>query len=272
MDELAIYKNIKDKNLKDRNIFIGEGRYVVERMVNSHCSILSIVCIPDNKQYFTKLVQDTCPVIAKSKEELSHLTGFKFHRGVLAAAQRPQRRDLAAFLTTLQVRSLQAKTLHTRTLPESTLLIALPSLAEAENIGSIIRSAVAFSFQGILMGPGCIDPFSRKAIRCSMGTLFEIPLISFPDHSSALSTLQHHGFSIIGATLSATGEVKELENFSFPRKSVIVFGHESEGLIHPWDKKCDFYVRIRISSHLDSLNVGVAAGIFLHAINASILD
>ena len=247
MTDLELYKNIKDKNLQKENIFIGEGRYVVERMIAVGCEIFSVLCTPGNAGYFKKLANNKFPVIEKTKEELTRITGFKFHRGVLAAAQRPLIPDLKTFLTNS---------------PNITTLVILPSLSEAENIGGIIRSATAFSLDGVLMGPECIDPFSRKAIRCSMGSVFAVPLAIYTRHKTAITILRESGFHIIGTTPSVSG--KPLNNFHFPKKTALVFGQESEGLIPPWDSSCDTYLQIRISDKLDSLNVGVAAGIFFY--------
>jgi tRNA G18 (ribose-2'-O)-methylase SpoU len=247
---LEVYRNLKEKDLKRDGIFIGEGRYVVERMLKAGCDILSILCLPEYAGYFTGLSGNRVPVIEKSKSELVRITGFRFHRGILAAARRPDFPDMSTYVATL---------------PQKAALVVLPSISEAENIGSIIRSASAFSLNGIVIGPGCIDPFSRKAIRCSMGAVFTIPVAVFTDHQTAITILHQHGFHITGTTPSSEGI--PLEGFHFPQKSAIVFGHEADGLKPPWDNACDTYLNIRISNSVDSLNVGIAAGIVLYTLS-----
>jgi len=245
--DLDIYRNIKDRDLKKNGVFIGEGRYIVERMLRSRFHLYSILCTPENFNYFKNKAENVCPVFQKTREELMAITGFHFHRGVLAAARRPVIPDLISFLTDSK---------------NVSRLVVLPSLSEGENSGSIIRSAAAFSFNGIIIGPQCIDPFSRKAIRCSMGAVFEIPVISYSGHESAIEFLHNQGFHIVGTTLKDSGTL--LQHYQFPPKYALVFGHESEGIDDAWNTGCDSFIRIKISGKVDSLNVGTAAGIILH--------
>jgi tRNA G18 (ribose-2'-O)-methylase SpoU len=244
-----IYRNLKDRDLKKEGIFIGEGRFVVERMISAGCDILSILCLPDYTGDIAGVPKNRYPVIEKTKDELQQITGFRFHRGILAAARRLEFPDLDTWLPTL---------------PPKAAVAVLPSISEAENTGSIIRSAVAFSLTGVALGPGSIDPLSRKAIRCSMGAVFDMPIAMFEGHDAAVTTLHQHGFHIIGATPSSRGE--SLRGFQFPGKSAIVLGHEADGLTPPWERGCDSYVRIPISGGVDSLNAGVAAGIVFYAL------
>lgn len=247
---MEVFRNLKDRDLKREGIFIGEGRYVVERMLKAGCDVLSILCLPEYAGYFTELSGNRFPVIEKTKDELVQITGYRFHRGILAAARRPNFPDLGTYVASL---------------PQKAALVVLPSISESENIGSIIRSASAFSLKGIAIGPGCMDPLSRKAIRCSMGAVFNIPVAVFTDHQSAITILHEYGFHIIGTTPSSRGI--PLEGFHFPQKSAIVFGHEADGLKPPWDHACDTYLNIRISTRVDSLNVGIAAGIILYTLS-----
>ncbi|MBN2534112.1 MAG: RNA methyltransferase [Spirochaetales bacterium] len=247
MMECEVYGNLTDRDLKKEGIFIGEGRYVVERMIQAGCDILSILCLPEYTGYFTGLAKGRYPVIEKTKDEVSRLTGFRFHRGVIAAAERSRLPGMDTYLAAL---------------PGKAVLAVLPSISEAENAGSIMRSASAFSLDGVITGPGCIDLFSRKAIRCSMGAVFDMPVLVFQDHREAIAIIHRHGFHITGTTLSAKG--KPLEGFHFPGKCALVFGHEADGLTAPWDTACDTYVTIPISSRVDSLNVGIAAGILFY--------
>jgi RNA methyltransferase, TrmH family len=257
MIEWEVYKNLKERDLRKEGIFIGEGRYIVQRMIETGCQVLSLLCHPGCAAEFTGLSSNNIPVIEKTKEEMHQITGFKFHRGVLAAARRPEILDLDTLLEDL---------------PSRAAVAVLPSVSEPENAGSIIRSAAAFSIEGIITGPGCIDLLSRKAIRCSMGAVFTIPRVSFSRHISAINTLHGHGFSIIGTSPSLDGESlngEPLDSFRFPGKTAVVFGHESGGLPPPWDRECDTYLTIPVSTTVDSLNVGVSAGIIFYALAAA---
>lgn len=253
MEDLKVYRDLKDRDLKKEGIFIGEGRYVVERMVCAGCDILSVLCLPDYAGHFMNLAKNKYPVIVKTKDELGRITGFRFHRGILAAARRPRFPGLNAFCSVL---------------PHCASLVVLPFISEAENTGSIVRSASAFFMDGIITGPGCMDPLSRKGIRCSMGAVFEIPVAEYTSHNDAITTLHNHGFHIIGTTPSSLGE--PLQDFHFPRNPAVVFGHEADGLPDPWDTACDLYIRIPISARVDSLNVGIAAGIILYELSKKI--
>lgn len=248
--DFEIYKNIKDKCLKREGIFIGEGHFIVKRMIETGQEILSILCVPENYEEYKTLADGRFPVYSLETGEFHLLAGFKFHRGVMGAAKRPSFSSLEKFL---------------KENPEASRLAVLPEIREIENMGSLIRSAAAFGLNALVVGPGCCDPYSRKGIRCSMGNLFSVTLIPYEWDGAAIARLKEGGFSLTGTAL--TEKAVEIRNFRASSKNAIVLGNEAEGLPEVWQNACDSIVKIPIHKGIDSLNVGVAGGIFFYELS-----
>jgi len=234
--------------MQDKNHFIAEGRYLVERLLQTDWSVLTVLCTPPNAIYFQSLADQRCPVEIKTNNEMEECTGFPFHRGVLAICKRPEPMQMEAYLGTL---------------PSTASIVILPHTCELENIGSIIRSAAAFAINAVFYSNRCADPFARKALRCSMGAIFQIPVIPYHDDARLLTTLQAHNFQLTGATLTPTAV--PLFRYRFAPKSAIILGNEAAGLGVCWETACHDFITIPISRGVDSLNVGVAAGIIFQA-------
>ncbi len=269
-DRMEPYKSIKDSDLRNRGICIGEGRFVVERMIDASClELVSVMCTPALAGYFESRVSGRCPVYAISGDAISAIAGYDFHRGVLAAAVRPSDIGLAEFLDSR---------------PDASRIVIACRVREVENIGSIVRSARCLGFDALIAGEGSADPFNRKAIRASMAGCFAIPILG-TDLAVAAGVLKARGFSIVAATtseraipVSSLFRSDRAESPLRPRldasavpdacdpdgKYAIVLGNEESGLDEREKGLCDTEVTIPIDRRADSLNVGVAAGIFMH--------
>jgi tRNA G18 (ribose-2'-O)-methylase SpoU len=272
--DISIYMNLRDANLTEAGICIGEGQFVVERMIRARSiEPISVLCTGNLEKRYSDMACGRFPVIIASESRMSSIAGFPFHRGVMAAALRPERISLSDFLDSN---------------PAATRIIVCTRVSEVENIGSIIRSGRAFGFDAVLIGAGSCDPFNRKAIRCSMAGCFYLPVIE-TDFGNAAIALRRHGFTLVGTTPddhsiplaqfagegslrvatdagSVSGNTDSSNAKVFDRRGryAIVFGHEGSGLSADERSMCDIEVRIPIDAAADSLNIGVAAGIFLH--------
>lgn len=243
--DLLSYCRLKERDLRREGIIIVEGRYLVERLLRTDWPLLSVVCIPELSSHFCSLMPDTGTLVVKTHAELEQITGFSFHRGVLAACSRP---------------AVQAADSVLRN--SEGCVVVLPHTTDAENMGSIIRSALAFGIQAVFTGRKCCDPFSRKAIRCSMGAVFRLPVVNLEDEAEFARLLRAQGYQLTGAVLSPRAQ--SLTDFPFPDKTALIIGNEDYGLTAAWETCCNAFIKIPITAGVDSLNAGVAAGIVFY--------
>ena len=148
-----------------------------------------------------------------------------------------------------------------KTSPLQTLVIC-PDTKDPENLGAIIRLCAAFGVQGLILGPACADHYSRRVLRVSMGTVFQLPVQVSYDIPGMLSTLTADGFELAATLLSPTA--KPLIHVKRPQKLGLLFGSEGFGLTPEIAGLCRTHLTIPMAPGVDSLNVAVATGIFLH--------
>jgi tRNA G18 (ribose-2'-O)-methylase SpoU len=176
------------------------------------------------------------------------LVGYTFHTGVLACGLRRP----GPTLETLLGRGT-----------DPALLAVCPNVNDPENIGAIIRLCAGFGLRGVLLGPGCADPFSRRVLRVSMGTAFSVPIVEARDLQSELVRLRDEfGVELAAAVLDSRAE--PLESAPRSARMAILFGNEKHGLDPEWINLCQRKLTIPMAPRADSLNVAVAAGIFFH--------
>jgi len=187
------------------------------------------------------------PVYVARRETLQRVIGFHFHRGCLAAGERPAELGLDALVPRAGRQ----------------VLVALDGVTNPDNVGGVFRNVMAFGADGVLLGPGCADPLYRRALRVSMGGALVTPSATVPDWPDALARLRSAGFTIAALTpdpaavdITAFGDV--------PERLVLLLGSEGEGLSATSRAATDVHVRIAIAPGVDSLNVATAAGIALH--------
>ena len=248
-ERIAPYRYLKDRQLaRDRGLFVVEGEHLVRRLLVSRLSVHSILMTDRRFQARSWPVPATVPVYLGDPEVLSEVVGFDFHRGVLALGHRPQMEFTMATWPDL---------------PHVTRLLICPEINDVENLGSIMRSAAGLGFGHLLMGPSCCDPWARRVIRTSMGTVFQLQLSRSQDLAQDLHQLHHEfGFQWHAAVLDTEGEV--LRQVEVPAKVGLLLGSEAHGLSQDLIDKAHHRITIPMSLATDSLNVGVAAGIFMH--------
>jgi tRNA G18 (ribose-2'-O)-methylase SpoU len=179
---------------------------------------------------------------------INQLVGFKFHRGVLACGRRRS--------------YLQIDDLHWNDADEKTVVVCV-DVNDPENMGAILRNIAAFGIDLVVMTTRCADPFSRRVLRTSMGTVFKLPMVMSKSIVDDLRTLR----SGQGLSFSATvldDEAVPLETAARPARFGLLFGNEGHGLSPEVVAECDQKVMIPMRLGTDSLNVSVAAGIFLY--------
>lgn len=241
-----LFTNLQDRAFRSERAFIAEGCYLVERLLASPLETLAILCSDRMADRVTPMAGGRCPLIVKNDREIERLVGFKFHRGIMAAGRRPAARRMEEFFSGC---------------PDARRIVACTNAGSEENLGSIMRTAAALGYDAIAIGSRGSDPWSRRCIRASMGAGFTFPVIELVDAAGDISILKRRGFTVYATVLSA--DAQPLPGFFPSGPHVLVFGNEADGIAPEWRSRCDRALTIPIARN-DSLNVGVAAGIFMY--------
>ena len=149
-------------------------------------------------------------------------------------------------------------------------LIVLEDLTDVDNLGAIARHAAAFGADAILLSPRSADPFYRKAIRVSLGSVFTVPIVRLARWPDQLQALRAEGVSLVGAVLDP--DAVPLIDFARPARVALMFGAEGPGLSPAARAACDHRVTIPMSPGADSLNVATAAALFLFVLPLRALE
>ncbi len=138
-------------------------------------------------------------------------------------------------------------------------LMALNRLQDPGNVGAILRTLDAAGFEGLLVDPGCADPFSPKAVRASMGAVFRVPVFSVADLGQALDALPGH--RVVAGDLNGA---PYFEHPPFGDKVCLLVGNEGAGLDRDLLSRADFRLRLPQPGGAESLNAAVAAGLMIY--------
>jgi len=244
---LIPYSNLKERDLaKEHGLFIAEGEHVVRRLLASSFDVASVLLSEKRIEEIAPSVGADVPLYVLPAEKMHAVLGYKFHSGVMAAGVRPASQSFETIVAG----------------QGDVALVICPELANAENLGTIIRLSAGFGATAVVLGERSCDPFLRQSIRVSMGTVFSIPIVQTRDIVSTLQYFKLHQVRLLATTLSPTA--KPLRQTVRPKRFGILFGNEAQGLDDASISACDEQVTIPMYRGTDSLNVGVAAGIFLY--------
>lgn len=246
---LAVYRDLKSPEAKRRGErFVVEGQLLAERLLTSGLQVESVLVEERLADPWSALTPAGVPLLVIPRGWVRELIGFRFHRGVLACGRRPPNADLGQLA---------------QSIGESSTWVACVGVQDPQNLGGIMRSSAAFGVHAVLLGPDCADPFSRRVARTSMGANFALPLIESDDLTRDLNALrQKHGVQLVATVLADDAEPLSA---LVPRPhTALLFGSEGFGLAPQWLALCDRRVTIPMQPGVDSLNVNVAAGIFLY--------
>ena len=251
LPELAPYRTMRRPlDHVARRIFIAEGVKLVERLLESDFEIVSAVMPADWLPEFESRLKarpENIPVYLVPKPELEKLVGFSMFQGVMAVGRFPPPRSLPQILE----RGLRPW-----------LVVALEALANAENLGVIVRNCAAFGVHALIAGETCSSPFMRRSVRNSMGGIFKVPVAETPSLFASLHELRGLGVKCVAAHGPAKGPT--LANADLRADTCIVLGSEGQGLSATILDACDEAVSIPMANTVDSLNVGNAAAVFLY--------
>ena len=246
---IAHYRGLKDRELaRAGDLFIAEGDYVVRRLLASPYPTVSVLLSRRRVEQILPLVPAGVPVYVGDDAMIRQILGFKFHTGVIAIGRR------------LPTASL-ADVFEGRSGPMT--VVVCPEVSNSDNMGSLIRISAAFGADAMVLGERCHDPFWRQSIRVSMGTIFSMPLVRSENLLRDLEELrQRWGVQLIASVLDEGAE--PLAVAPRPARIGLLFGNEAQGLDAAHVEACDRRVTIPMKLGTDSLNVSIAAALFLY--------
>ena len=254
--ELDPYARLTQNQLRNRlepekGIFIAESPKVIDRALDAGYKPVSLLM--ERKQITGPAagILSRCgdaPVYTADREMLAELTGFELTRGVLCAFRRPAPRPVEELCKNAR------------------RVAVLEGIVDSTNVGAIFRSAAALNMDAVLINPSCCDPLCRRAVRVSMGTVFQVPWGQLGETPAdwpekGMDILHSLGFKTAAMALSDRSVSIDDEQLAREPKLAIVLGTEGDGLAAGTIASCDYTVKIPMSHGVDSLNVAAASAV-----------
>lgn len=249
---LSLFRTLRQPEEHRRNgLFVAEGEKVVLRLFASDLTVISILLTPEWFEVHRDLIEargKDIDVFVSPKTSLETIVGFHLHQGIMALGRIP----VAA-----SVESLFARTSSPR------LLVSLDGLANAENVGVVVRNCAAFGATAVVVGETSSSPYLRRAVRNSMGTVFRMPIVHTDNLVELLGDLRvQRGVTVIAAD-AAPGGVP-LGSSKFSGDLCVVLGSEGNGIRKEVLEMCQERVLIPMQQGVDSLNVSSASAVMLY--------
>lgn len=254
--ELDVYARLTQAQLRSRlepekGIFIAESPKVIARALDAGYQPISFLM--ERKQITGPASEvlarcGNAPVYTADRAMLAQLTGFELTRGVLCAMHRP-------LLPTVEEVCRNARR-----------VAVLEGIVDSTNIGAIFRGAAALGMDAVLLSPSCCDPLCRRAVRVSMGTVFQVPWATLGDSSAdwpeaGMARLHALGFKTAAMALDSRAVSIDDPALRAAPRLAIVLGTEGDGLARTTIAHCDYTVMIPMQHGVDSLNVAAAGAV-----------
>lgn len=248
---IADYRDIRERDLTGRRgLFVAEGAVVLRVLASaaSRCRVRSVLLADNRVAGLADVIDALAPDVSvhvAPQAVLDGIVGFPLHRGILALGEKPATGDGEALLAGLPARAL---------------VLAASGIGNHDNMGGLFRNAAAFGADAVAMDEGCCDPFYRKAVRVSAGTVLRTPLWREASAEALVERLHDHGFEVLALTPSAAEPLREVVPAA---RTAVLMGAEGPGLPPSIIARCR-PVGIPMAGGVDSLNVAVAAAVALH--------
>ena len=273
-ERVAAYTNLTEVQLRNKlepskGLFIAESPKVIDRALAADREPISllveepwIVGMSKTFDFIDRRWGNDIPVYVASPEQLKQLTGYRLHRGALAAMRRWP-------LPSVEEVCRSAKR-----------IAVMENIVDHTNVGALMRSAAALDVDAVLVTPSCGDPLYRRAARVSMGTVFQIPWTRIDGKDkhywpfTGMRVLRDLGFTTVAMALeddsiSLAELVRRLNNAENEDdhidKLALIFGTEGDGLSHHTISRADLTVKIPMSHGVDSLNVAASSAVAFYA-------
>lgn len=254
--ELDVYARLTEAQLKNRKhpsqgMFIAESRTVIEHALDAGYEPVSLLMERRHIDGDAKTLIARCgegPVYTADREVLAALTGYALTRGVLCAMRRPALRTVEEICA------------------DARRVAVLEGIVDPTNVGAIFRSAAALGFDAVLVTPTCCDPLHRRAVRVSMGTVFQVAWTRIGENAAdwpkcGLDRLKKLGFRTAAMALDEESVSIDDARLMAEKRLAVVLGTEGDGLSRQTIADCDYTVMIPMAHGVDSLNVAAASAV-----------
>ncbi|MCV2393321.1 RNA methyltransferase [Actinotalea sp. M2MS4P-6] len=258
-ERLTDYVSLTDVALRrriepERGLYMAESSTVLGRALEAGHRARSVLCSPRWLPDVEAMLADVpdgaeVPVYLAETDVLEAITGFHVHRGALAAMQRPELPTVEALVTGARAGAGARR------------VAVLEDIVDHTNVGAIVRSAAALGVDAVLVTPRCADPLYRRAVRVSMGTVFQVPWTRIDPWPGGVDLLHQLGFTV--AALALDDDSVSLDELAAepPERLALVLGAEGDGLKPATVAAADLVVRIPMAGGVDSLNVAAASAV-----------
>jgi len=236
----------------ERGLYMAESEKVIRRALAAghrpRSYLMAERWLTDLADLVEGAERDRVPVFVGPDDVMEELTGFHLHRGAVASMHRPELPPLDSVVR------------------DARRVLVLEDIVDHTNVGAAFRSGAAFGIDAILVTPRCADPFYRRAVRVSMGTVFQVPWTRIQPWPRAVDGLREAGFTV--AALALTEDAVTLDELAAtpPERLALVLGTEGDGLRPRTITAADVTVRIPMAGDVDSLNVAAAAAVAMWAL------
>ena len=251
---LVDYAHLTDVALKkargtEHGLYLAESLLVFERALRAGHRPRSVLALGGTVDAALDLLGDLdVPVFVGPGDLLAELTGYVLHRGLIASMERPALPNADDLLDGAR------------------RVVILEDVADPTNVGAIFRSAGAIGADAILVTPRCSDPFYRRAIRVSMGTVLQVPWTRVGEWHDTRALLTRHGFQLAALALTPDAvSLRDVDNGDHDRLA-LVLGAEGSGLTDAAVAASALVVTIPMKHGIDSLNVAAASAVAMWAL------
>lgn len=239
----------------ERGLYVAESEKVIRRALAAghrpRAYLMAQRWLTDLADVVEQAERDGIPVFVGEPDVIETLTGFHLHRGALASMHRPRLADVADLVR------------------DAGRVLVLEDVVDHTNVGAVFRSAAALGVDAVLVTPRCADPLYRRAIRVSMGTVFQVPWTRTGPWPDGMALLREAGFTVAALALAEVGTSLDELAADPPARLALVLGTEGDGLRRRTVEGADLTVRIPMAGGVDSLNVAAASAVAMWAVNRS---
>jgi tRNA G18 (ribose-2'-O)-methylase SpoU len=231
----------------ERGLYMAESEKVIRRALAAghrpRSFLMAERWLTDLGDLVADAERDGIPVFVADHDVIEGFTGFHLHRGALASMQRPEPRTVEEVVA------------------DARRVLVIEDVVDHTNVGAIFRSAAGLGVDAVLVTPRCADPLYRRAIRVSMGTVFQVPWTRIDPWPSGMDTLRDSGFQVAALALSDGAVSLDELAADPPERLALVLGTEGDGLGRRTVEGADVVVTIPMSGGVDSLNVAAAGAV-----------
>ena len=227
------FKKLEQKKYRDlNNLFLIEGKHLIEEAYKT--GYLQEIIVSEYEQYDLDI-----KTTIVSPKVINYLSSLENNDGIIGICRKLKNNEIG------------------------NNILLLDNIQDPGNLGTIIRSAVAFNINTIILGKGSVDLYNPKVLRSTQGLIFKINIIE-TDLLEIILKLKKDNYKIIGTDVNNGSDLKEYSSIG---KYALIMGNEGHGLSNEIKSLCDDYIYIKLNKECESLNVGIACSIILYQLN-----